>query len=105
MMSQLTSALFYKDTAGKMDNADPAGDDDAVNHGLKKRHEFTKNSKVVDLIGPIHSDIFFQDRHMLNGVDVKLKLIRSSNAFCLRPLDPTLTTKWSSLTPPCLSEK
>ena len=35
------------------------------------------------MIGPIHSDIFFQDRHMLNGVDLKLKLIRSSDAFCL----------------------
>ena len=35
--SQLTTALFYKDTAGKIDNANPmAGDDDNVNRGLKR---------------------------------------------------------------------
>ncbi|XP_038058848.1 uncharacterized protein F54H12.2-like [Patiria miniata] len=82
-ISQLTAALFYKDTAGKMDSANPTAADDAVNHGLKKRYQFTKGSSEVDMIGPIHSDIFFQDKHMLNGVDLKLKLIRSSNAFCL----------------------
>ncbi|XP_038045901.1 uncharacterized protein F54H12.2-like [Patiria miniata] len=82
-ISQLTAALFYKDTAGKMDSADPTAADDAANHGLKKRYKFTKGSSEVDMIGPIHSDIFFQDKHMLNGVDLKLKLIRSSNAFCL----------------------
>ncbi|XP_038058761.1 uncharacterized protein F54H12.2-like [Patiria miniata] len=83
MKSQLTTALFYKDTAGKMDSADPQAADDAANQGLKKRYEFTKNSRVVDMMGPIHSDIFFQDKHMLNGVDLKLKLIRSSETFCL----------------------
>lgn len=81
--SQLSSSLFYKDTAHRMDNGNPLAADGEVNEGLKKRYKFTKNSQVVDMIGPIHSDIFFQDRHMLNGVDVKLKLIRSSNSFSL----------------------
>ena len=81
--SQLTTSLFYKDTSGRFDNGNPLAGDGEVNEGLKKRHKFTKNSNVVDMIGPIHSDIFFQDRHMLNGVDVKVKLIRSSDAFCL----------------------
>ena len=91
--SQLTTALFYKDTAGKIDNANPMAGDDNVNRGLKRRHEYTQNSQVVDMIGPIHSDIFFQDRHMLNGVDVKLKFIRSSNAFCLMATGPNPTYK------------
>ena len=81
--SQLTGSLFYKDTAGRFDNGDPLAVAAEVNEGLKKIYKFIKNSNVVDMIGPIHSDIFFQDRHMLNGVDVKLKLIRSSDAFCL----------------------
>ena len=27
------------------------------------------------MIGPIHSEIFFQDRHMLNGVDLVLLML------------------------------
>ena len=91
--SQLTSSLFYKDTAGRFDNSNPMAADGEVNEGLKKRHKFTKNSKVVDMIGPIHSDIFFQDRHMLNGVDVKLKLIRSNDGFSLMATGPNPTYK------------
>ena len=45
------------------------------------------------MIGPIHSDIFFQDRHMLNGVDVKLKLIRSNDGFSLMATGPNPTYK------------
>ena len=36
----LTSALFYKDTAGKMDVVDPTLDDPQANLGLKKRSQF-----------------------------------------------------------------
>ena len=35
------------------------------------------------MMGPIHSDIFFQDRLILNGVNLKLKLNRAKNSFCL----------------------
>ena len=58
--SQLTMAMFYKDTPGKMDAVNPVADD--ANMGLKARYAFTKQSRMVDMIGPIHSDIFFQDR-------------------------------------------
>ena len=77
--SELTAGLFYKDTAGQMNVADPAG----ANQGLKKRNEFTKESQMVDLIGRLHLDICNQDRLLLNGVDVRIKLIRSKNEFCL----------------------
>ena len=40
--SQLTSGLFYKDTADKMDVADPTLAGAAANHGLKSRYEFSK---------------------------------------------------------------
>ena len=57
--SQLTMAMFYKDTPGKMDAVNPVADDDDTNLGLKARYAFTKQSQTVDMIGPIHSDIFF----------------------------------------------
>ena len=60
--SQLTSELFYKDTAGKMDVANPAAVAADANLGLKKRAEFTNGNGVVDMIGKIHSDIFYIDR-------------------------------------------
>ena len=91
--SQLTASMFVNDTAGHMDHVDflvpkdvNATDDDvdeAPNLGLETRRDRTKGSRVVDMIGPVHGDLFFQDRLLLNGVDLKLKFIRSSDAFCL----------------------
>ncbi len=45
--SQLTSALFYKDKAGKMDSVNPVADADVVNTGLKERYNHSKESKMV----------------------------------------------------------
>ena len=69
--SQLTMAIFYKDTPGKMDAVNPVAEDAGANMGLKARYAFTKQSRMVDMIGPIHSDIFFQDRLILNGVNLR----------------------------------
>jgi hypothetical protein len=35
------------------------------------------------MIGRLHTDIFSLNRYMLNKVNVKIKLIRSQDAFCL----------------------
>ena len=37
----------------------------------------------MDLQGPIYHDLFSMSRYLINQVDVKLKLYRSSPAFCL----------------------
>ena len=79
--SQLTSALFYKDQAGRMDSVDFA--DDADNDGLVKRRELSKESRTFDMMGRLHADIFFRDRYMLNDVGIKIKLVRSKDVFCL----------------------
>jgi hypothetical protein len=80
--SQLTSALFYKDEAGKMDKPNPfAVDDGDKNSGLVKRQTFAASSGEIDMIGRIHFSIFFQERYMLNEVNVRIKLIRSNDAF------------------------
>ncbi|XP_048010383.1 uncharacterized protein F54H12.2-like [Megalobrama amblycephala] len=77
--SLFSTGLFYKDTAGHMDETDPGGD----NQGLTKRASYTANSRVVELLAPIHSDIFFQEKLMLNGVDIKIRMIRAKDEFCL----------------------
>ncbi|XP_067233779.1 uncharacterized protein F54H12.2-like [Chanodichthys erythropterus] len=77
--SLFSAGLFYKDTAGQMDVADPAG----ANAGLTKRARYTSESKTVELLAPIHSDIFFQEKLMLNGVDIKIRMIRGKDEFCL----------------------
>jgi len=35
------------------------------------------------MMGRIHSDIFFQEKYLLNQVDIKIKLIRYNDNFCL----------------------
>ena len=112
--SQFSSALYYKDTAGKMDkvgalassitlnykNASGTNDSESLyvpptgNVGLGKRHQFIKNGNRFVLSGPIFSDIFMTDRLLLNMMDLKVVLNRSSDAFSLMDLnDPPIEPK------------
>ena len=114
--SQFTSALYYKDTATKMDEAgslpgDPEdisfikssfpgqaaprdSDKETVkitpagsgNQGFAKRSKFIRNGKQFVLSGPIFADIFMNDRLLLNMVDLKVVLNRSNPKFCLMDL-------------------
>ena len=101
--SQLSSALYYKDTPGKMDDKGGLPEpletkvtlkdgtvvnkwirtDGTGNQGFAKRYEFIKNSNKFVLSGPIFSDVFMGDRLLLNGLTLKVVLNRSSNEFCL----------------------
>ena len=78
--TQLTSQLWYKDTAGRMDSVALA-DDDTSNVGFKNRRNYTTRSRVVEMMGRLHVDMFLQDRFLLNGVDVKIRLVRSKDAL------------------------
>ncbi len=80
--SQLTASLFYKDDAGHMENANPH-DVALLNKGFKKRHSFFENSSVVDMIGGLHTDLFFQDKYLPSDVGLRLRLVRNKDAFCL----------------------
>jgi len=55
----------------------------AVNEGLAKRRTLARQSREFDMMGRLHADLFFQERFVLNEVGVKIKLIRSRDAFCL----------------------
>lgn len=79
----LQAGLFYKDTAGKMDNADPSVVDAAANQGLKKRAEFTNQSKLVTVRGKLHVDIFNQGKPLINNCRMRLKFTQNRDAYCL----------------------
>ena len=82
--SHLTSALFYKDKAGKMDSVNPLAEAANINTGLKERHAHTRQSRSVTMEGRIHSDLFAQDRYILGAVPIKLKRsVRTRDPFCL----------------------
>lgn len=83
--SWLQSGLFFKDTAGQMDNADPApaNGTDPVNVGLKQRFDLTKESKRVAVRGRIHTDMCNQARPLINFVPISLKFHLNKNAYCL----------------------
>ena len=83
--SQLTAAMFYKDTSTKMDTADPtlAGDHANVNLRFKKRYEFSKGSGIIEMAGPIFCDVFMGERLLLSYVDLKILMNRNVDEFCL----------------------
>ena len=76
--TQLTSQLWYKDTAGHMD----ATQENGGNAGLARRRGYIVGSRVVEMMG-LHVNLFMQDRFLLNGVTVKIRLVRSKDTFSL----------------------
>jgi len=56
--SQLTFALYHKDTAGNMDSINFENENN-VNKGLAVRRRMARKSRVIDMMGRLHADIFF----------------------------------------------
>ena len=85
--SHLQSALYFKDDNDGMEAVDPSpasSDLSAVtNSGLEKRYNFTKNSAEVDMIGVPFSHIFELEKYLINGVEVRVRLVQSKNSFRL----------------------
>ena len=67
--TQLTNQLWYKDKSSRM-------------------NEYIAGSRVVDMMGRLHVDMFMQDKFLINGVDVKLRLVRSKPSFALMAAGP-----------------
>ena len=86
----LTSSMWYKDTAGHM------GSLGVDNVGARKRLLLTTGEKKVDLIGYIHDDIFRQNKLLPPGVTIKIRFIRSSDAFSLMSTEAGYKTVISS---------
>ena len=80
--TQLTGQLWHKDTATHMDAVEIV-DGAAAKAGFVARRANIVRSRVVDLMGRLHVDLFLQDKFLINGVDVKIRLVRSKAAFAL----------------------
>ena len=74
--SHLQAALYEKDTPPDQIDAD-------ANTGLVARALPFRSSAFVQLMAPIHCDLFSQNKYMLSNVDLRLTLYRNSDAFCL----------------------
>ena len=64
-------------------NAVEIVDGSAGNKGFVAQRENIVRNRVVDMIGRLHVDLFLQDKFLINGVDVKTRLVRSKSAFAL----------------------
>lgn len=83
--SHMTSAFFYADTPGKFDEVE-------TNAGGASRNTLTTRSQEVDMIGRLHVAVGVQERYIINGVDVKIRLIPSKPQFHLLVPDDTKYT-------------
>ena len=79
--SQLSSLMYHKDTAGAMDEIAGVADD-VPNEGLKAQMLLTEGNRIVDMVGTIHSDLFFQNKYLLNNINLRVRLVPSKDAFC-----------------------
>ena len=84
--SLLQAALYEPDTWDKIDNAE--------NAGLKERSIPFRSSVVVQVMAPLHCDLFQQSRYMLNQVDLRLVLHRNSDKFCLMQFAPPAAAEY-----------
>ena len=76
-MSQLSALLWHRNTCGYFDTCA------ATNTGYTQRKALAAESKEIDLMGKLHIDLAFQNRYLLNGVEVRLRLIRLKDPFLL----------------------
>ncbi|XP_031749718.1 uncharacterized protein F54H12.2-like [Xenopus tropicalis] len=79
LSTQFTAGLFYKDTPGQHHTRVLDGD----NEGFTKRARLMERGKTIELLGILHGDIFQQDKLLLSGLDLKIKLTRNKDLFCL----------------------
>ena len=56
---------------------------DGSNTGLVERQRHIAESRIVEMMGRLQVDLFLQDIFLLNGVSVKIRLVRSKDAFSL----------------------
>jgi hypothetical protein len=79
--TNLVSNLWYLDSSGELKD----------NNGYTTRLQYMCCSQTVELYGRLHADLFNSDRMLINGVDMNIKLTRTSESFYL--LGPSDDTK------------
>ena len=73
--SQFSSVLWYQNSSGTFDTRG------ANNAGYVKRKAIAAQSHEFNLMGRLHLDMGFRYRYILNGIEIKYKLIRAKNSF------------------------
>ena len=71
--------VWYPDTAGHMQDNAIAEE----NEGFKSRRLRIAESRVLEMCGRLHLDLFLQDKYLPNGIEMRLRLHRSPINFCL----------------------
>ncbi|XP_011631040.1 uncharacterized protein LOC105423095 [Pogonomyrmex barbatus] len=108
--SHLTSCLWDTDEPGYMD---ALLESDNPNQALVRRARYIQGEHSVDLIDYLHCDVFNQDKFLINGVEVRMRLVCSRDAFCLmesnstskiRILDASLLIRRAKISPAVLLE-
>jgi hypothetical protein len=67
---------------------DSTGDErDTTNKGFTRRWTLQKQSKVIQMVGRLHSDICNDPKHLLPGVRVQVILTKSKREFYLMNKD------------------
>ena len=87
LKSQLQLQCFYKDEAGAFDQTQIVPQGTPMNTGAQSRMHYTKGSQIVDMEGPIFSSICNTGKYLLNGIETKIKLQQTRNAFRLMAVD------------------
>ena len=75
--TQPSSMLWYRNTAEFFDVRG------ATNLGYTKRKALAAQSRKIDMFGRKHLDLLSQNRYLLNGMEIRMRLIRSKDVFCL----------------------
>ena len=74
---QLSASGWHMDTAEQFDTTG------AQNLGFMARKGMGQGRRVISLMGRLHSDIFNQNRCLLDGVNVHVQLTQSNDRFCI----------------------
>ena len=80
--SRLGAGLYFMDDNITQHDPIPTGDGKVVNSGLQARHRIC-TGQTFDMIGGVHADIFHQNRYLLNGVSLRMRMTRSKDSFVL----------------------
>jgi len=78
--SHLTSCLW---DANISDFMDKTLDSETPNQALVRCARYIREERALDVIEHLHCDVFNQDKFSINGVEVRMRLIRSKDWVCL----------------------
>ena len=80
--ARLPAAMYFIDDNLTVSNPIPDSSSER-NTGLKRRHGICTEKPIFDMIGPLHVDMYNQRKYILNGVTMRVRMMRSKDSFVL----------------------